>query len=163
MDLPLSRSRRPGQSLASRCRRLPCSARSRQVKPRSQPDIRKRRDQPCDVWATGGLKSSTSTKVALAARPRLREKHCSAGRTTSFVRIRAGLKGIPMSRRLIKSALFSSSILLGAGLASPALAQDEPEGPGVQTAESIPAEETSQGDIVVTGTLIKNPNLTSSA
>src|SRR5687768_8532618 len=63
-----------------------------------------------------------------------------------------------------RQRLLATTLLVGSSVvATPAWAQDEPEGPGVQTAESIPAEESSQGDIVVTGTLIKNPNLTSSA
>src|SRR5688572_3162934 len=61
-----------------------------------------------------------------------------------------------------RQRLLATTLLVGSSVfASPAFAQDEPEGPGVQTAESIPAEEASTGDIVVTGTLIKNPNLVS--
>ncbi|TMJ16385.1 MAG: TonB-dependent receptor [Alphaproteobacteria bacterium] len=64
-------------------------------------------------------------------------------------------------------------MIAGMTLATPAFAQDTPPAApaddatppaGVQTQESAgPAEETSSGDIVITGTLIKNPNLTSSA
>jgi outer membrane receptor protein involved in Fe transport len=83
-----------------------------------------------------------------------------------------------LRRRLLASTLLVS----GLGLANPALAQDaagsqSPGTPGtaappaeenppagVQSQESAgPAEETSSGDIVVTGTLIKNPNLTASS
>jgi iron complex outermembrane receptor protein len=85
-----------------------------------------------------------------------------------------------------RDTLLATTIIAGMTLATPAFAQDStdaagttpppgstgtPAAPsadtpaaGVQTQESAgPAEETSQGDIVITGTLIKNPNLTSSA
>jgi outer membrane receptor protein involved in Fe transport len=73
----------------------------------------------------------------------------------------------------MKGALLASTVIAGIGMATPAFAQDTPPAgtpdaqtppPGVQTQESAgPAEPTSSGDIVVTGTLIKNPNLVSSS
>ncbi|MEA3009763.1 MAG: iron complex outerrane recepter protein [Sphingomonadales bacterium] len=79
-----------------------------------------------------------------------------------------------MSNFKFRETLLASTIIAGMSFATPAFAQDAPpegappsdETPaaGVQTQESAgPAEENSQGDIVVTGTLIKNPNLTSSS
>jgi iron complex outermembrane receptor protein len=71
-----------------------------------------------------------------------------------------------MSNKLFRGTLLASTIFAGASLAVPAYAQvpAPAEEPGVQTQEAAaPAEETSSGDIVVTGTLIKNPNLTSSS
>ncbi|HEY0027975.1 MAG TPA: TonB-dependent receptor [Allosphingosinicella sp.] len=83
-------------------------------------------------------------------------------------------------RKNMREALLASTVIAGMAFASPAFAQgttpppgssgvpaasdaDSPEG-GPQSQEAAgPAEETSSGDIVVTGTLIKNPNLTSSA
>ncbi len=71
--------------------------------------------------------------------------------------------------------LLTSTLLVGAAaLASPVLAQDAsptnppvagsnaPE-PGTQTQESAPTAPTSTDEIVVTGSLIRNPNLTSVA
>ncbi|MEA3051753.1 MAG: iron complex outerrane recepter protein [Sphingomonadales bacterium] len=79
-----------------------------------------------------------------------------------------------MSKIKFRETLLASTIIAGMLVATPAFAQDAPpegappsdETPpaGLQTQESAgPAEENSQGDIVVTGTLIKNPNLTSSS
>jgi iron complex outermembrane receptor protein len=79
-----------------------------------------------------------------------------------------------MSKIKFRETLLASTIIAGMLAATPAFAQDAPpegappsdETPpaGVQTAESAgPAEENSSGDIVVTGTLIKNPNLVSSS
>jgi outer membrane receptor protein involved in Fe transport len=79
-----------------------------------------------------------------------------------------------MSKIKFRETLLASTMIAGMLVASPAFAQDAPpegappsdETPpsGLQTQESAgPAEENSQGDIVVTGTLIKNPNLTSSS
>jgi len=91
-----------------------------------------------------------------------------------------------MSKITFRETLLASTIIAGISFASPAYAQDanDPAGttppPGTTSApaptdEDTPtdgvqpaagqdaAEETSQGDIVVTGTLIKNPNLVSSS
>ncbi|MET1111741.1 MAG: TonB-dependent receptor [Allosphingosinicella sp.] len=79
-----------------------------------------------------------------------------------------------MSKIKFRETLLASTMIAGMLVATPAFAQDAPpegappsdETPpaGVQTQDSAgPAEENSQGDIVVTGTLIKNPNLTSSS
>jgi iron complex outermembrane receptor protein len=80
-----------------------------------------------------------------------------------------------------RSRLLTSTLLVGAALsAAPAFAQDadpasqpktgvqstDPAAPaaGISSQESAPpAEETTTGDIVVTGTLIRNPNLLSSS
>jgi len=90
-------------------------------------------------------------------------------------------KGTKMATKFMKGALLASTVIAGLGMASPAFAQDTTTGtpagtgapgtpdeqtppPGVQTQASAgPAEPTSSGDIVVTGTLIKNPNLVSSS
>lgn len=91
-----------------------------------------------------------------------------------------------MSKFTFRETLLASTIIAGISFAAPAYAQDanDPAGttppPGTTSApaptdEDTPtdgvqpaagqdaAEETSQGDIVVTGTLIKNPNLVSSS
>ena len=91
-----------------------------------------------------------------------------------------------MSKFKFRETLLASTIIAGMSFASPAFAQDadDPAGttppPGTTSApapsdEDTPtdgvqpaagqdaAEETSQGDIVVTGTLINNPNLVSSS
>jgi iron complex outermembrane recepter protein len=83
-----------------------------------------------------------------------------------------------MATKFMKGALLASTVIAGLGVATPAFAQDTTTGtpagtgapdeqtppPGVQTQASAgPAEPTSSGDIVVTGTLIKNPNLVSSS
>ena len=83
-------------------------------------------------------------------------------------------KGTQMSKIKFRETLLASTVIAGMLVATPAFAQEAPpegappsdETPpaGVQTQDSAgPAEENSQGDIVVTGTLIKNPNLTSSS
>src|SRR5688500_7328042 len=95
-------------------------------------------------------------------------------------------KGTQMSKFKFRETLLASTIIAGMSFATPAFAQDadDPAGttppPGTTSApapsaEDTPtdgvqpaagqdaAEETSQGDIVVTGTLIKNPNLVSSS
>jgi outer membrane receptor protein involved in Fe transport len=87
---------------------------------------------------------------------------------------------------MFRETLLASTIIAGITFATPAFAQDanDPAGTtpppgttsqpapsdedtpeaGVQSQSSAgPAEETSGGDIVVTGTLIKNPNLVSSS
>lgn len=79
-----------------------------------------------------------------------------------------------MSKIKFRETLLASTMIAGMLVATPAFAQEAPpegappsdETPpaGLQTQESAgPAEENAQGDIVVTGTLIKNPNLTSSS
>src|SRR5439155_24057370 len=88
-------------------------------------------------------------------------------------------KGTKMPTNFFKGALLASTVIAGMSVfAAPAFAQDAPPPPGtpapgpgpqtpppgVQTPESAgPAEPTTSGDIVVTGTLIKNPNLVSSS
>lgn len=63
--------------------------------------------------------------------------------------------------------LLASTLLMGAGfVAAPGHAQVVPQDPAVTQTnqDGTPASaETSQGDIVVTGTLIRNPNLVSSS
>ena len=84
------------------------------------------------------------------------------------------IKGTIMSKRLFRDTLLASTVIAGMTVfATPAFGQDaqgtgtqEPETPppGMQSQASAgPAEETSQGDIVVTGTLIRNPNLVASS
>ena len=87
-----------------------------------------------------------------------------------------------MSKKLIRGSLLATTVIAGMSFATSAFAQDVtpptnvqgtvPPAPaddatpeaGVQSSESAaPAEETSQADIVVTGTLIRNPNLVASA
>jgi outer membrane receptor protein involved in Fe transport len=79
-----------------------------------------------------------------------------------------------MSKIKFRETLLASTMIAGMLAATPAFAQEAPpegapptdESPpaGIQSQESAgPAEENSQGDIVVTGTLIRNPNLTSSS
>lgn len=95
-------------------------------------------------------------------------------------------KGTQMSKFKFRETLLASTMIAGMSFANPAFAQDsnDPAGTtpppgstaapapsdedtpeaGLQTQDSAgPAEETSAGDIVVTGTLIKNPNLVSSS
>ena len=66
-------------------------------------------------------------------------------------------KGALMSNRLIKNALLTTTIFAGvAGVVSPAHAQETGSGP----AEAVQTEAVPEGqEIVVTGTLIRNPNL----
>ncbi|MDB5670967.1 MAG: TonB-dependent receptor, partial [Alphaproteobacteria bacterium] len=76
-----------------------------------------------------------------------------------------------MSNLKFRDVLLASTVIAGMSVfATPAFAQAtapaDPQGPapGVQTQDSAgAAEDTSSGDIVVTGTLIKNPNLVSSS
>jgi outer membrane receptor protein involved in Fe transport len=74
-----------------------------------------------------------------------------------------------MNKPSIRAALLASSICATIGFAAPAFAQDTPAagdqaGPGVQTQETAgAADESTTGDIVVTGTLIRNPNLVASS
>jgi iron complex outermembrane recepter protein len=91
-----------------------------------------------------------------------------------------------MSKITFRETLLASTIIAGISFATPAYAQDanDPAGttppPGTTSAPAAPdedtpeagvqsqasagaAEENSSGDIVVTGTLIKNPNLVSSS
>ncbi|MBA3675845.1 MAG: TonB-dependent receptor [Sphingosinicella sp.] len=69
-----------------------------------------------------------------------------------------------MSTKLFRDTLLASTVIAGMTIFSaPAFAQDASEA-GVQSQDSAaPVEEDSSGEIVVTGTLIKNPNLVSSA
>jgi iron complex outermembrane receptor protein len=71
-----------------------------------------------------------------------------------------------MSNKLFRGTLLASTIFAGASVAAPAYAQvaNPTEGAGIQSQEAAaPVDETSSGDIVVTGTLIRNPNLVSSS
>jgi len=77
-----------------------------------------------------------------------------------------------MSKRIYKGSLLTTTIIAGLAVAMPAYAQDTDttdegttaeSGPGVQPAEAVPAAEDEGGEIVITGTLIRNPNLTSSS
>ena len=77
-----------------------------------------------------------------------------------------------MSKRIYKGSLLATTIIAGLSIAMPAYAQDTDTtdegttaetGPGVQPAEAVPAAEDDAGEIVITGTLIRNPNLTSSS
>jgi iron complex outermembrane receptor protein len=94
------------------------------------------------------------------------------------VALRRQIKGTKMPTKFLKGALLASTVIAGSSLfAAPAFAQDNPPPsgttppagsqsppPGVQSQDSAgPAEQTSAGDIVVTGTLIKNPNLVASS
>jgi iron complex outermembrane receptor protein len=65
-----------------------------------------------------------------------------------------------------RSRLLASTLFAGVALfAPPALAQTTPTTPppGVQPAEAAVADEAGDSDIIVTGTLIRNPNLISSS
>ena len=93
-----------------------------------------------------------------------------------------------MSKSTFKGSLLATTVIAGVTLASPAFAQNPPQPPapvtptdtqgttppaapsdqtppaGVQSNESSkPAEPTSGQEIVITGTLIRNPNLVASA
>ncbi len=96
------------------------------------------------------------------------------------------IKGVRMSNKLFRDTLLASTVIAGMTVFStaafaqdatdagqtqgppgtpgtPAPADDDTPGPGVvPQAGAGAAEETSTGDIVVTGSLIKNPNLTAS-
>ena len=96
------------------------------------------------------------------------------------------IKGTQMSNKLFRNTLLASTVIAGMTVFSaPAFAQDanDPAQTSTPTAQGTPApadedtpaagvqsqdsagaaEETSTGDIVVTGTLIRNPNLVSSS
>ncbi|HEX8481798.1 MAG TPA: TonB-dependent receptor [Allosphingosinicella sp.] len=67
-----------------------------------------------------------------------------------------------------RQRLMASTLIVGvSAFAAPAYAQEQPQQPAEDTQmapqEAVEATETTQGDIVVTGTLIRNPNLTSSS
>jgi outer membrane receptor protein involved in Fe transport len=75
-----------------------------------------------------------------------------------------------MSNRYYRSSLLATTVIAGMAFAAPAFAQDTPppaentstdaQAPGVTTQEAATQEAASEGeDIVVTGTLIRNPNL----
>ena len=74
-----------------------------------------------------------------------------------------------MSNRFYRASLLATTVIAGMAYASPAFAQDAPpaentatddQAPGVTTQEAATQEAASEGeDIVVTGTLIRNPNL----
>ncbi|MBW0008077.1 MAG: TonB-dependent receptor plug domain-containing protein, partial [Sphingomonas sp.] len=93
-----------------------------------------------------------------------------------------------MSKSTFKGSLLATTVIAGVTLSSPAFAQNPPQPPapvtptdtqgttppaapsdqtppaGVQSNESAkPAEPTSGNEIVITGTLIRNPNLVASA
>src|SRR5687768_8152459 len=97
-------------------------------------------------------------------------------------------KGNAMSK-LYRGSLLATTVIAGFAAAMPAFAQDAPpptpegttapagetpvssssagttaeEGPGAQAAEAVPPAEGDGGEIIVTGSLIRNPNLTSSS
>jgi iron complex outermembrane receptor protein len=75
-----------------------------------------------------------------------------------------------MSNRFYRASLLATTVIAGMAYASPAFAQETPppaentatddQAPGVTTQEAAVQEAASEGeDIVVTGTLIRNPNL----
>jgi iron complex outermembrane receptor protein len=71
-----------------------------------------------------------------------------------------------MSNRFYRASLLATTVIAGMAYASPAFAQNPEEtatddqAPGVTTQEAATQEAASEGeDIVVTGTLIRNPNL----
>ncbi|HEX8308304.1 MAG TPA: TonB-dependent receptor [Allosphingosinicella sp.] len=76
-----------------------------------------------------------------------------------------------MSKFKFRETLLASTMIAGMSFANPAFAQEQPadapqqSGEDTQMApqEAVESTENSQGDIVVTGTLIRNPNLTSSS
>lgn len=68
-----------------------------------------------------------------------------------------GIKGEPFMRTLYRSRLLTTTLLVGAAIAaSPALAQDAAT--DVQTSD-VATDEAPDSDIIVTGSLIRNPNL----
>lgn len=68
-----------------------------------------------------------------------------------------------MSKRMFRDTLLASTVIAGmTAFTAPAFAQTEPQGTAAAQGQEATAE-TGQGDIVVTGTLIKNPNLERSA
>lgn len=87
-----------------------------------------------------------------------------------------------MSKSYLKGSLLATTVIAGFAIAVPAYAQDAPPGdttastadqtdegttantgPGAQPQEAVPPAQDEGGEIVVTGTLIRNPNLTSSS
>jgi iron complex outermembrane recepter protein len=78
-----------------------------------------------------------------------------------------------MSKKLFRDTLLTSTIIAGMSIAAPASAQVQPdvneegstanEPPGAQPQEAVPAAQDDSGDIIVTGTLIRNPNLVSTS
>src|SRR5688572_16893931 len=74
-----------------------------------------------------------------------------------------------MSNRFNRASLLATTMIAGLAFANPAFAQDAPpaeetatddQAPGVTTQEAATQEAAADGeDIVVTGTLIRNPNL----
>jgi outer membrane receptor protein involved in Fe transport len=74
-----------------------------------------------------------------------------------------------MSNRFYRASLLATTVIAGMAYASPAFAQDAPpaedtatsgQAAGTTTQEAVQQEAASEGeDIVVTGTLIRNPNL----
>ena len=77
-----------------------------------------------------------------------------------------------MSNRFYRASLLATTVIAGLAYASPAFAQDAPppptpeetatddQAPGTTTQEAVQQEAAAEGeDIVVTGTLIRNPNL----
>src|SRR3954470_10866179 len=96
-----------------------------------------------------------------------------------------------MSKSYLKGSLLATTVIAGFAIATPAFAQDATtvppppagttapggestpgqteagttpnSGPGVQATEAVPPAQGSGGEIIVTGTLIRNPNLTSSS
>jgi iron complex outermembrane receptor protein len=74
-----------------------------------------------------------------------------------------------MSNRFYRASLLATTVIAGMAYASPAFAQDAPpaeetatddQAPGATTQEAVQQEAQAEGeDIVVTGTLIRNPNL----
>jgi len=69
-----------------------------------------------------------------------------------------------MTNRAVRDRLLASTIIAGSLIAAtPAFAQEGNAPAGVQTSENTTPEPNSQGEIVVTGSLIRNPNLVASA
>src|SRR3954452_8747774 len=97
-----------------------------------------------------------------------------------------------MSKSFRKGSLLATTVIAGFAVAMPAYAQDASpappagatdttapggqttpgdtqagttpaSGPGVQATEAVPPAQGQGGEIIVTGTLIRNPNLTSSS
>ncbi|HEX6218594.1 MAG TPA: TonB-dependent receptor [Sphingomicrobium sp.] len=77
-----------------------------------------------------------------------------------------------MSKRIYKGSLLATTIIAGLAVAMPAYAQDTDTtdegttadaGPGALPQDAVPPAQDEGGEIVITGTLIRNPNLTASA
>ena len=78
-----------------------------------------------------------------------------------------------MSNRFYRASLLATTVIAGMAYAAPAFAQDtappppppeetatDDQAPGATTQEAVQQEAAAEGeDIVVTGTLIRNPNL----